>query len=77
MDMKDNENEYGYIEVDLFPTEINDLEHPEVIRFKKLLEDVAKEFNCDLTYFEIDHGTVIFSFNSDELIAEVLRMLKK
>jgi len=68
--------EYGYIEVDLFPSEINDPEHPEVIRFKRLLEDVARDFNCNLTYFELNHGTVIFSFDSDELIAEVLRILK-
>ena len=69
-------SEYGYIEVDLFPAEVNDLEHPDVVRFKKLLEDVAKEYNCNLTHFEIDHGTVIFSFDSDELIAEILRMLR-
>lgn len=68
--------EYGYIEVDLFPPEINDPEHPEVIRFKKLLEDVAKEYNCHLTHFKIDHGTVIFSFDSDELIAEIIRILQ-
>jgi len=68
--------EYGYIEVDLFPPEINDPDHPEVIRFKKLLEDVAKEYNCRLTHFEIDHGTVIFSFDSDELIAEIIRILQ-
>ena len=68
-------DEFGYIEVDLFPSEINDPSHPEVIRFKSLLEDVAKEFNCNLTYFELDHGTVIFSFDSDELIAEILRIL--
>lgn len=66
----------GYIEVDLFSSEINDPDHPEVVRFKKLLEEVASDFNCNLTYFELDHGTVIFSFDSEELIAEILRMLR-
>ena len=68
--------EYGYIEVDMFPPHINDPNNPEVVRFKKLLEDVAKEYNCRLTHFEIDHGTVIFSFDSDELIAEIIRILR-
>ncbi len=68
-------NEYGYIEVDLFSPDIDDFNHPKVVKFKKLLEDVAHEYNCNLTYFEIKHGTVTFSFDSEELIAEVLRIL--
>ncbi len=70
-------SEYGYIEVDMFPPDVNDPNHPEVVRFRKLLEDVAREYNCNLTHFEIDHGTVIFSFDSDELIAEIIRILEK
>ena len=69
-------DKYGYIEVDLFSSEINDPEHPEVVRFKALLEEVAREYNCSLTYFELDHGTVTFSFDNDELIAEILRILR-
>ena len=63
------------IEVDMFEEDINDPDHPEAARFKKLLEEVADEFHCRLTLFEVDHGSVSFSFDSDELIAKILGIL--
>lgn len=66
----------GFIEVDMFPKEVNSLNNPEVIRFKRLLLEVAEEYDCFLVSFEIDHGTVIFSFDSDELTAEILTILQ-
>ena len=66
----------GFIEVDMFPKEINNLNDPEVARFKMLLLEVAEGYDCFLVSFEIDHGTVIFSFDSDELTAEILTILR-
>jgi len=66
----------SFIEVDMFPKEINSLNDPEVIRFKRLLLEVAEGYDCFLVSFEIDHGTVIFSFDSDELTAEILTILR-
>ncbi len=66
----------GFIEIDLFPEEINSLEDPEVISFRMLLEDVAEEYECTLVSFDIDHGTVIFSFDNDELMAKILTILQ-
>lgn len=66
----------GHIEVDMFPEDVNSLDHPEVIRFKRVLLEVAEEYDCFLVSFEIDHGTVTFSFNSDELTAEILTVLQ-
>ena len=63
------------IEVDLFPDEVDRLEHPEVVRLRALLEDVALEYHCRLLFFEIKRGTVTFSFDSDELMAEILKIL--
>jgi len=65
----------GIIEVDLFSEDVNSQDHPEALEFKKLLEEVAADYNCHLLSFDIDHGTVIFSFDNDELTAEVLRIL--
>ena len=65
----------GFIEVDLFPEEVNSLDHPEVTRFKEMLEDVAEEYHCNLLSLEVDCGTVIFSFDSDELMVEILKIL--
>ena len=67
----------GSIEVDLFPEEIDSLDHWEVVHFKGVLEEVAEEYNCELISFDIDHGTISFSFSSEELMAEILGILSK
>jgi len=66
----------GFIEVDMFSEDVNSLDHPEVVRFKRILLEVAEDFDCFLVSFEIDHGTVTFSFNSDELTAKILTILQ-
>ncbi len=66
----------GIIEVDLFSKDVDTADHPEARKLKKLLKDVAKEYGCKLTSFEVDHGTVSFSFDSDVLVAEILRVLE-
>ncbi|MBW1722953.1 MAG: hypothetical protein JRH13_13630 [Deltaproteobacteria bacterium] len=66
----------GIIEVDLFPEEVDSPSHPEAVRFKALLEDVAEEYDCRLLSFEVERGMVAFSFDSDELTAEILKILQ-
>ena len=66
----------GIIEVDLFSKDVESEDHPEAKRFKKLLKDVAKEYGCKLTSFDVEQGTVSFSFDSDVLVAEILRILE-
>ena len=66
----------GVIEVDLFSKNVNSLDHPEVAKFRELLEDVADEYQCRLISFDIDYGTVSFAFDNEELTAEVLKMLQ-
>ncbi len=56
----------------MFDEDVNDLDHPEAAKFRSLLEEVAKEFNCKLLLFEVNHGSVSFSFDNDELIAKIL-----
>ena len=67
---------YGVIEVDLFSEDVDTPDHPQAASFRALLEDVASEYNCNLLLFEVDHGTVAFSFDSDELMAEILKILQ-
>ena len=67
---------HGFIEVDYFPEDVDSLDHPDVIRFREVLEGVAEEYDCELSSFDIDRGTVVFSFDSDELMAEILRILQ-
>ena len=67
----------GIFEVDLFPEEVNSTDHPQAIKFRKVLEAVARDFQCKLLSFEVDRGTVSFVFDSDELNAEILRILEE
>lgn len=67
---------HGFIEIDLFSEEVDNLERPEASQFKEMLEEVAREYDCRLLSFEIEAGTVIFSFDSDELMANILKILK-
>lgn len=71
------ETSCGFIEVDLFSKEVEDVNHPEALRFKRLLEEVAAQYKCDLTFFDVNEGTVTFSFDSDELMAEVVGLLQE
>jgi hypothetical protein len=66
----------GVIEVDLFSEDVDSPDHPEVVQFRNLLEEVAEDHGCALTSFEIKEGTVSFSFDNDELIAEIIGMLE-
>jgi hypothetical protein len=65
----------GYVEVDLFAKDVDTLDHPLVKDFRDLLEKVAEEYHCRLTSFQIDKGTVTFSFDDDVLMAEIIRIL--
>jgi hypothetical protein len=66
----------GFIDIDMFPKEVNDMDHWEVVHFKGLLEEVAEEYDCHLVSFDIDEGTVTFSFDSEELMVNILKILQ-
>jgi hypothetical protein len=66
----------GMFEVDLFSEEVNSTDHPQVREFKRVLEAVAADFQCKLLSFDVDHGTVSFVFDGDELNAEILKVLE-
>ena len=72
----EQENPAGVIEVDLFPEEVDSPDHPEAEKFLDLLLDVAEEYSCELLSFEIEKGTVAFSFDSTELTAQILKVLQ-
>lgn len=61
----------------MFSTDVNDLSHPLAAHFKELLEDVASEYDCSLLSFEVRNGTAVFSFDSDELTADILKLLQR
>jgi hypothetical protein len=66
----------GIIEVDLLSRDVNSETHPEAVRFREVLESVAEEYQCRLTHFEVREGTVSFSFDSDGLVTDILKILQ-
>jgi hypothetical protein len=62
-------------EVDLFPKDVDSPYHPDAVRFRQLLEEVAEEFGCHLLSFSVDQGTVSFSYDNEELTAKILKIL--
>lgn len=67
----------GFFEVEMFPAEVDSQDHPYATQFREMLENVAGEYQCTLLSFEVHEGTVTFSFDSDELNAEIIEILKK
>jgi len=67
----------GYIEVALFEEDVDSPEHPVALSFRDLLEQVAEEYECRLVFFDVKQGTVSFSFDSDELTAEIIKILQQ
>jgi hypothetical protein len=67
----------GTIEVDFFPEEVDSPDHSEAIILRTLLEQVADDYDCELLSFHVDRGTVSFSFDSDELTSDILKILQE
>ncbi|MBC8176164.1 MAG: hypothetical protein H8E19_02065 [Deltaproteobacteria bacterium] len=67
----------GFFEVEMFAAEVDSKDHPYAAQFREMLENVAKEYKCALISFEVHEGTVTFSFDSDELNAEIIEILKE
>jgi len=66
----------GCIEVDMFSQDVDSDGHPVALSFREVLEEVAKEYGCELTHFEVHQGTVSFSFDNDGLMTQILQILQ-
>jgi len=67
----------GIIEVDIFDEEVDSIDHPVADSFKTLLEEVADQYNSNLLSYEIEKGTVSFAFDSEKLMADILKILQE
>lgn len=67
----------GLFEVEMFPAEVDSVDHPYAAQFKEMLEEVALSYNCRLLRFDVHKGTTTFAFDSDALNAEVARILQR
>jgi len=66
----------GIIEVNMFDREVNDPGHPVAESFHELLVEVAEQYGCNLLSFSVTRGVVSFSFDNDELMADIIKTLQ-
>ena len=66
----------GIIEVDMFSQDVNDPQHPVAESFRELLGEVADQYGCNLLSFSVQRGVVSFSFDNDELMANIVKILQ-
>ena len=66
----------GIIEVDMFSQDVNDPQHPVAESFRELLDEVADQYGCNLLSFSVQRGVVSFSFDNDELMADIVKILQ-
>lgn len=66
----------GIIEVDMFSQDVSDPQHPVAESFRELLVEVADQYGCNLMSFSVQKGIVSFSFDSDELMADIIKILR-
>src|SRR5689334_7313325 len=59
----------------LFASDVHSLDHPEVVRFRAILEGMARAYGGRLLSFAIDHGVVAFSVDSEEMARDLLEDL--
>jgi hypothetical protein len=66
----------GIIEVDMFSPDVTGTQHPVAESFRDLLTEVAEQFDCNLLTFDVRKGVVSFSFDNEELMADIIRTLR-
>ncbi len=66
----------GVIEIDMFGESVDGTDHPEAAEFRRILEEVADEYDCHLDFFSVEKGTVSFCFDSDLLMADIIKVLR-
>ena len=66
----------GIIEVDMFSRDVDDPQHPVAESFQELLVEVAEQHGCNLLSFSVNSGVVSFSFDNDELMADIIKILQ-
>lgn len=60
------------IALSLFPSDVDSLEHPEVIALRGMIEAGCAAFDCRMTSFAIKNGVVFIAVTSDEFAKEIM-----
>ena len=63
------------VALSLFPPTVDSLDHELVQEYRTILEGMADSYNCKMTSFAIKQGVVFFSFDSQEVVDDILEDL--
>ena len=66
----------GIIEIDMFSPDVTGSQHPVAESFRELLAEVAEQYECNLLTFEVHKGVVSFSFDNEELMSDIIKILR-
>lgn len=67
----------GLITIPLLPSDVNSLDHPDVVKYRLVYQQMAEAYQCRMTSFAIDHGVILVSFDSEELCNDIIADLKE
>ena len=60
------------IALSLFPSDVDSLEHPQVIALRGMIEAGCAAFDCQMTSFAIKNGVVFVAVTSEEFAKEIM-----
>jgi hypothetical protein len=63
------------VALSLFPPTVDSIDHEFVQQYRTLLTEMADSYNCKMTSFAIKQGVVFFSFDSQEVVDDILEDL--
>jgi hypothetical protein len=56
----------------LFPSDVDSLEHPQVVDLRRMIEGGCAAYDCRMTSFAIKNGVVFVGLTSDEFAKAVM-----
>lgn len=63
------------IAVNLFPPEVNSLDHPPVVQMRRMLLAMAQDYGGTLTSFAVDRGIVLVGVDSEKMAKDLCEFI--
>jgi hypothetical protein len=60
----------------MFAKDTSSIDAPSVGAFRAVLEQIAKDYGSSLTYFSVEHGKVLFSFDNEQLLYDIMEAIR-
>ncbi len=64
------------VTIEFFHETVRNTDHPEAVRLRRVLQEMAFKYGTQVGRFEVENGVVTFRVGSKEMCAAVLRQLR-